>query len=68
MSGLMFADGVMGISETPGGLPKQIEIALEHTRKWRVTTNVSKNAVLVCVMKMRKSRQMELGSTGIVDR
>ena len=48
MSGLMFADDFVGISETPEGLQKQIEKALEYTRKWRVTANVEKCAVVVC--------------------
>ena len=42
VSGLMFADDFVGISETPEGLQKQIEKALEYTRKWRVTANVKK--------------------------
>ena len=33
VSGLMFADDLVGISETPEGLQKQIEKALKHTRK-----------------------------------
>ena len=45
VSGLMFADDFVGISETPEGLQKQIENALECTRKWRVTANVKKYAV-----------------------
>ena len=40
VSGLMFADDFVGISETPEGLQKQIQKALEDTRKWRVTANV----------------------------
>ena len=43
----MFADDFVGISETPEGLQKQIEKALEYTRKWRVTANVKKCAVVV---------------------
>ena len=34
VSGLMFADDFVGISETPERLQKQIEKALEYTRKW----------------------------------
>ena len=34
VSGLMFADDFVGISETPEGLEKQIDKALEYTRKW----------------------------------
>ena len=45
MSGLMFADDFVGILDTPEGLQKQIETALEYTRKWRVTVNVKKCAV-----------------------
>ena len=48
VSGLMFADDFVGISGTAEGLQEQIEKALEYTRKWRVTANVSKCAVLVC--------------------
>ena len=44
VSGLMFADDIVGISETPEGLQKQIEKALEYTRKWRVTANAKKCA------------------------
>ena len=52
MSGLMFADGFVGISETPNGLQKQIEKTPEHMGKWRVTANVKKCAVVVCNEKM----------------
>ena len=48
VSGLMLADDFVGTSETPEGLQKQIEQALEYTRKWRVTANVKKCAVVVC--------------------
>ena len=48
VSRLMFADDFVGISETPEGLQKQIEKALEYARKWRVTANVKKCAVVVC--------------------
>ena len=37
VSGLMFMDDFVGISETPEGLQKQIEKAIEYARKWRVT-------------------------------
>ena len=50
VSGLMFADDFVGISETPEGLHKQIERAflIEYKRKWRVTANVKKCAVVAC--------------------
>ena len=48
VSGLVFADDLMGMSETPEGLQKQIEKALEYTRKWGVTSNVKTCAVVVC--------------------
>ena len=48
VSGLMFADDFVGISEAPEGLQKQIEKALEYTRKWSVTANVKKCGVVVC--------------------
>ena len=46
----MIADDFVEISETPEGLQKQIEKALliEYTRKWRVTANVKKRAVVAC--------------------
>ena len=47
VSGLMFADDFVGISETPKGLHNQIEEALEYTRKWKVTANVKTCAVVV---------------------
>ena len=50
VSGLMFAGDFVGISETPEGLQKQVDKALEYTRKWRVTTNVKKCAVVVAVV------------------
>ena len=40
VSGLMFADDVVGISETPEGLQKQIEKALEYRRKWKMIPTV----------------------------
>ena len=49
VSGLIFADNVVGISGIPGGLQKQIEKAQEYTRKWRVTANLKKCAVVVCI-------------------
>ena len=48
VSGLMLADDFIGISETPEGLQKQIEKALEYTRKWRVAANGNKCAAVVC--------------------
>ena len=48
VSGLMFAHDSAGISDTPEGLQKQIEKALEYTRKSRVTANVRKCSVVVC--------------------
>ena len=48
MPGLMFANDFVGISQTPEELQKQIEKALEYTRKWRVAANVKKCAVVIC--------------------
>ena len=55
VSGLMFADDFVGISGTAEGLQERIEKALEYTRKWRVTANVSKCAVLVCNENKKKT-------------
>ena len=49
VSGSMFADDFVGMSETPKGWQKQIEKALEYTRRWRVTANVKKCAVVLVV-------------------
>ena len=51
VSGLMFADDFVLISETPEGLQQQIEKALKYTRKWRVTANVEKCATVICSKK-----------------
>ena len=48
LSGLMFADYFVGISDTPEGLQKQLEGALEYTRKWRVTANAKECADGAC--------------------
>ena len=48
VSELMFADDFVSLAKTPEGLQKQIDKVLEYTRKWRVTANVSKSAILVC--------------------
>ena len=48
VSGLMFADNFVGILGTAEGLQEQIEKAQEYTRKWRVTANVNRCAILVC--------------------
>ena len=48
VSGLMLADDFVGISETPEGLQKQVEKALEYTTKWRVAANVEQCTVVVC--------------------
>ena len=48
VSGLMFTDDFVAISETPEGLQKQTEKALEYTRKWRVTANGKIFSGVVC--------------------
>ena len=40
-------DDFVGVSETPEGLQKRTGNALQCTRKWRVTANVKKCAVVV---------------------
>ena len=47
VSGWMSAYDFVGISQTLEGLQKQIEKALEYTKKWRLTANVKKCAVVV---------------------
>ena len=50
VSGLLFTDDFVGISETSQGLQNKTEKALrvEYTRKWWVTANAKKCAVVVC--------------------
>ena len=50
VSGLIYPDNFVGISETPEGLQKQVEKALEYTGKSRVTANVKKCAVYCSCM------------------
>ena len=45
---MMFADDVVGMSDTPEGLQLQIDAAKEFTDKWRLSANVKKSAVMVC--------------------
>lgn len=39
----------MGMSATPEGMQKQIDAAMEFTRTWRLSTNVQKCVVMVCI-------------------
>ena len=48
VSGLLFADDFVGMADTPEGLQKQIDAALKFTRKWRLSANVKKCAVMIC--------------------
>ena len=48
-SWLMFAGDFVGTPKAPEGSQEQIEKALEHTRKWRVTANVKTCAVCIVV-------------------
>ena len=45
----MFADDLVGISETPEGLQKQVEKVQEYTGEWGMTANVNKCRVLVYI-------------------
>ena len=45
---MLFADGFVGMSDTPEGLQLQIDAAKEFTDKWRLSANVKKSAVIVC--------------------
>ena len=48
VSGMLFADDFVGMSDTPEGLQLQINAAKEFTDKWRLCANVKKSAVMVC--------------------
>lgn len=45
VSGLLFVDDCVGISDTLEGLKKQIGAAMDSTREWRISINVKKCAV-----------------------
>ena len=44
----MSAKCFVGVLETPEALQNHIEKTLEYTRKWRVTANANKCAVVTC--------------------
>ena len=48
VSGLMYAEGFVGMSETPEGMQEQVEKAQEYARNRRVITHVNNCAVIVC--------------------
>ncbi|CAB1113177.1 unnamed protein product [Ectocarpus sp. CCAP 1310/34] len=48
VSGMLFADDFVGMSDTPEGLQLQIDAAKKFTDKWRLSANVQKSAVMVC--------------------
>ena len=48
VSGMLFADDFVGMSDTPEGLQLQIDAAKKFTDKWRLSANVQKGAVMVC--------------------
>ena len=48
VSGMLFADDFVGISDTPEGLQMQIDAAKEFADKWRFSANVKKSAIMVC--------------------
>ncbi|CAB1121249.1 unnamed protein product [Ectocarpus sp. CCAP 1310/34] len=46
VSGMLFADDFVGMSDTPEGLQLQIDAAKKFTDKWRLSANVKKSAVM----------------------
>ncbi|CAB1096931.1 unnamed protein product [Ectocarpus sp. CCAP 1310/34] len=48
VSGMLFADDFVGMSDTPEGLQLQIDAAKKFTDKWRLFANVKKSAVMIC--------------------
>ncbi|CAB1108810.1 unnamed protein product [Ectocarpus sp. CCAP 1310/34] len=48
VSRMLFADDVVGMSDTPEGLQLQIDAAKKFTDKWRLSANVQECAVMVC--------------------
>ena len=62
MSELMFADDIVGASETPEGLQNQIGKALEYTRKWRDGERKKVRSIVVCNEdKVNPVTQVEVG-------
>ncbi|CAB1111176.1 unnamed protein product [Ectocarpus sp. CCAP 1310/34] len=49
VSGMLFADDFVGMSDTPEGLQLQIDAAKKFTDKWRLSANVQQIAVMVCI-------------------
>lgn len=48
VSGILFTDDFVGVSDTPEGLQLQIDAAKKFTDKLRLSANVKKSAVMVC--------------------
>ena len=48
VSGMLFADDFVGMSDAPEGLQMQIDAAKAYTDTWRLSANVKKSAVMVC--------------------
>jgi len=48
VSGMLFADDFVGMSDTPEGLQIQINAAKAYADKWRLSANVPKCAVVIC--------------------
>ncbi|CAB1118469.1 unnamed protein product [Ectocarpus sp. CCAP 1310/34] len=48
VSGMLFADDFVGMSDTPEGLQLKIDAAKKFTDKWRLPANVKKSAVMAC--------------------
>ena len=47
ISGMLFADDFVGVSESRDNLQKLIDIVYRYCNKWRLRANVSKSAVMV---------------------
>ncbi|CAB1115185.1 unnamed protein product [Ectocarpus sp. CCAP 1310/34] len=48
VSGMLFADDFVGMSDTPEGLQLQIDAAKKYTDKWSLSANVTTSAIMVC--------------------
>ena len=47
ISGMLFADDFVGVSESRDNLQKLIDVVYRYCNKWRLRANVSKSAVMV---------------------
>ena len=58
MTGMLFADDFVGVSDSRENLQKVIDVVLNYCNRWRVKANVSKSAVTVLARNQEKGEWM----------